>query len=456
MHPAKTGIRRREFIEAGILVGAAATSASAAAGTSTKQPSAPRKKRIALVGTGHRGTSTWGRNLIHPFKDHVEMVGLCDINGKRVREAQKQIGTEAPAYPAADFDRMVRETRPDAVVITTPDCFHAAYAVRAMELGVEAISEKPLATDEKQCQQLLDTEARTGVKLTTTFNARFGGASEEIKKVLLSGDLGRIISADFHEYLDTSHGADYFRRWHGKKRFSGSLLVHKASHHFDQMNWWLGADPEEVRAYGKVAFYGKNGSIRSKTCRSCSVRQECDFHWDITQDPRMMALYVSCEDEDGYLRDSCVFDESIDTYDTMTVQVRYNDGVLLTYTLHAFMPYEGQTIAFTGAKGRLDVRRNDKQPWPVEEAASIRLTRSFAGTKTWTVARRQGEHGGADVELKNLLFKPGHPDPLNRKAGSRAGVLSSLIGIAARHSIESGETVRIKDLVTFPLEWKWS
>ncbi|HXK60325.1 MAG TPA: Gfo/Idh/MocA family oxidoreductase [Acidobacteriota bacterium] len=457
MQQTKGAMGRRQFIGTGLLVGAAASSAAAASPSAgATQASASKKQRIALVGTGSRGTVTWGRGLIHPFKDYVEMVALCDINPKRVKEAQKQIGTDAPTYLAADFDRMIRETKPDTVIITTPDCFHADYAVRAMELGVDVVCEKPLATDEKQCQLLLDTEARTGGKLITTFNARFGASSEEIKKILLSGELGQIIAADFHEYLDTSHGADYFRRWHGKMRFSGSLLVHKASHHFDQMNWWLDAEPEEVHAYGKVAFYGKNGSFRGKNCRSCAFTQKCDFYWDITKNERMKALYVACEDEDGYLRDGCVFDQSIDTYDTMTVQVTYNNGVLLTYTLHAFMPYEGQTIAFTGAKGRLDVRCFSQQPWPVEEDARLRLTLNFKGTREWTLAKRQGEHGGADDQLKELLFRPGHRDPLNRRAGSRAGVLSSLIGIAARQSIETGETVRIKDLVTFPLQWGWA
>ncbi len=81
----------------------------------------------------------------------------------------------------------------------------------------------------------------------------------------MSGTLGRIISAEFMEYLDIDHGASYFRRWHGKSRFSGTLLCHKASHHFDQINWFLDAEPVEVSAFGDVAFYGKNNPFRGKT-----------------------------------------------------------------------------------------------------------------------------------------------------------------------------------------------
>lgn len=413
------------------------------------------KMRLAMVGTGSRGTETWGRQLMSTHSAYADLVGFCDINPKRAARAPGYCGASAPTYAAADFERMVKETKPDAVIITTTDCFHAPYVVRTLELGANAICEKPLAIEAAQCQAILEAEVRTGKKVITTFNARHGNPDGAVKRVLLSGDLGRIISAEFHEYLNTSHGADYFRRWHGKKRFSGSLLCHKASHHFDQMNWWLDAEPEEVNAFGRVAFYGKNHSFRSTHCRECPFTSQCDFYWDITKDKRLMDLYVANESVDGYLRDGCVWDNDIDTYDTMTVEVKYANDVLMSYSLDAYMPYEGQTIAFNGEKGRLDVRMYQAQPWKVEGEADFRLTKSRKDTKTWTVQSDPGEHGGADVKLKDLLFKPGTPDPLGKAAGSRAGVMASLIGVAARQSIETGKRVKISELIQFPHSWSW-
>jgi predicted dehydrogenase len=452
MNAKQQTLLRRDFLGTG---GKLALSALALNAPGATANAASGKVRLAMVGTGSRGTGTWGRRLLATHGDYVEMVGFCDINPKRLARAPAYCGVNAPIYIARDFDRMLAETKPDAVIITTTDCFHPQYAIRAMELGANAISEKPLATEAAQCQALLETEIRTGKKIVTTFNARHGNSDEEIKRILLSGDLGRIISAEFAEYLDVSHGASYFRRWHGKKRFSGSLLCHKASHHFDQMNWWLDTEPEEVNAFGKVAFYGKNHSFRSTHCRKCPFTAKCDFHWDITKDQRMMELYVANEDADGYLRDGCVWDNDIDTYDSMTVEVKYRNDVLLTYSLNAYMPYEGQSIAFNGEKGRLDVRAYSRQPWDVAGEADLRLTRSFKGTKAWTVQSDRGEHGGSDVKLKDLLFKPGAEDPLNKAAGSRAGVMASLIGIAARQSIETGKRVKIADLVDFPASWSW-
>ncbi|MGP8329172.1 MAG: Gfo/Idh/MocA family protein [Methanosarcinaceae archaeon] len=448
----KTG--RREFLKESTKI-VAGISALSMGLSSNEAAAAAGKKRVALVGTGIRGTRTWGKNLLEQLSGEVEMVGLCDINPKRVEYAKKYIGINAPTFAAEDFDRMIKETKPDAVIITTPDCFHAKYAVRAMELGCDAICEKPLATEAEQCQKLMDTEVKTGKRIITTFNVRYMTEAEEIKKVIMSGELGRIISAEFTEYLDIDHGASYFRRWHGKAQFSGTLLLSKASHHFDQMNWTLDADPETVHAFGKVAFYGKNNSFRARNCRTCPFTNKCDFYWDITKDKAMMDLYVKNEDADGYLRDGCVWDNDIDTYDSMTAEVKYNNGVLLNYSMNAFLPYEGQSIAFNGEKGRLDVRLFHRQPWEVASTQQFRLTRNFKETRTWSVEPGVGSHGGADAKLKNMLFSANQPDPLGKMAGSRAGVMASIVGIAARKSIETGETVNIDELVTFPLTWGW-
>ncbi len=415
---------------------------------------ASKKVKVALVGTGSRGSETWGKSLLDGYGKWVEMVGLCDINPKRMEYAKKYIGTQAKSYEAKDFDRMIRETQPDTVIVTTTDSFHVDYIVRAMELGKNVISEKPIATEADQCQRIVDTEYKTGKNVTVGFNMRFGNESYEMKKILNSGDLGRILSIEFQEYLDQSHGASYFRRWHGKIKYSGSLLVHKASHHFDLINWLIDADPVEVQAMGKVAFYGHNHPFRARNCRTCPFTDKCKFYWDMTKDKRSMDLYGNCEDVDGYFRDGCVWDNEIDSYDTSSVQVNYDNGTLMTYTMNTSLPYEGQYICFTGEKGRMDVRLLNRQPWDVKAPIEVRLSKDMKTSKIYTLDTSTGGHGGADERVKDLIFKPGVKDTLGQKAGSRAGIMSSLIGIAARRSIETGSIVKVSDMVHFPTTWK--
>ncbi len=405
-----------------------------------------KRLRLALVGTGMRGTLTWGIPVAKGYGDVVEFVGLCDINSKRVKASREMIGVNVPVF--TDFDEMVKTTRPDAVMITTTCATHYRYIVRSLELGVDAITEKAMCTDEEQCQAIFDAQRRTGKKVTVTFNARHGVEDKKVKALLMDKAVGDVIAVDFHEYLNTSHGADYFRRWHRLKENSGTLLVHKASHHFDQANWWLDSDPVEVSAWGQLKYYGRNNSFRSTHCRACPYKQQCKLYYDVTKNPQFVKLYVNCESEDGYLRDGCVWAESTNIYDSMSVRVRYANGVILTYTANTYQPYEGQSISFMGNKGRLDYQTFGGGGHKVSE---VRLTRTFGKSEVvpMTEEARAGGHGGADTSIQDLVFRNlPNPDPLHLRADMRAGALSSLIGIAAYRSIErNGQLVKINDLV---------
>lgn len=76
----------------------------------------------------------------------------------------------------------------------------------------------------------------------------------------MNGAIGDVHSVHFEWLLNTEHGADYFRRWHRDKRNSGGLLVHKSTHHFDLVNFWLGSRPQTVYAQGSLMFYGKENA----------------------------------------------------------------------------------------------------------------------------------------------------------------------------------------------------
>jgi predicted dehydrogenase len=336
------------------------------------------KKKIAMVGTGHRGTGMWGSEVINEYADSVEFVGLCDINPGRVKTAQKMMKLSCPTY--TNLDLMLKETKPDVLIVTTMDSTHHEMIVKGLEAGMDVITEKPMTTDETKCQFILDAEKRTGKKVYVTFNYRYSPHRQKIYELLNSGEIGKVTSVDFHWYLNTSHGADYFRRWHRKRENSGSLLVHKATHHFDLLNWWLNSDPEEVFAYGSLEFYGKNNAFRSTNCRPCPHKGECKFYFDITKDERLVKLYVDNEQYDGYHRDGCVFREDIDIFDKMAVQIKYANKVQVSYSLVTYAPYEGYRISFSGTKGKLDAWIHEKQPWEMEKFDEIQITKN----RTWT------------------------------------------------------------------------
>ncbi|MFZ4620925.1 MAG: Gfo/Idh/MocA family protein [Bacteroidota bacterium] len=407
--------------------------------------------RIAMVGTGHRGTGMWGRDVVRTYGDKVNFVGLCDINPGRLEFAKNHMKVNSPVF--TDFDDMLKKTSPEVVIVTTVDATHNFFIVKALNAGIDVITEKPLTTDEVKLKEILDAERKSGKKVIVTFNYRYSPHRSKIKELLAQGRIGRVTSADFHWYLDVYHGADYFRRWHRLREKSGTLLVHKASHHFDLLNWWLDSDPSVVNAYGGLEFYGKNHEFRSTTCRGCPFKEKCKFYFDITKDERLTALYPANEKYDGYVRDGCVWKEDINIYDKMAVQIKYMNNVQVSYSLTTYSPYEGYRIAFNGTEGRLEAWIQERQPWPKESYDEIQITDNFGKMEKVRIEEQTGGHGGGDDRMKDDIFlAEKQDDPLKRAAGLRDGAMSVLIGIGARKSIESGTTIRIADLTDLPLK----
>ena len=145
------------------------------------------------------------------------------------------------------------------MVVTTPDHAHADMVTRALRAGADVVVEKPLTIDVDGCRRINAAVDETGRDIVMTFNYRYSPRNSSLKEVIASGRIGTVTSVHFEWALDTVHGADYFRRWHREKALSGGLLVHKSSHHFDLVNWWLDDAPQRVYARGRLAFYGDSG-----------------------------------------------------------------------------------------------------------------------------------------------------------------------------------------------------
>lgn len=426
-----------------------------------------KKKRVALVGTGIRGVTFWGKHIRNAYKNHIEFVGLCDINPGRVAFAKQHIGVDCKTY--TDFEKMMRETKPEMLIVTTVDSTHHEFIIKGLEMDADVLTEKPMTTDEIKCENILQTEKKTGKKVIVGFNYRYGTHFTKIKELLAKQRVGEITSIDFHWYLNTYHGASYFRRWHGIRDKGGTLLVHKATHHFDLLNWFIDSEPVEVFAYGELEHYGHNNPFRGEKCRNCAYTDKCKFYYDITKNDMYMKLYVANEKYDGYIRDNCLWRDEIDIYDKMAVQIRYANNVQVSYSLTTYSPYEGWRIAFNGFNGRIDswdgipwrrqerinqaelhakeMSQNEKEK--AEDYNEIMVMDNFGDYELVKSLRAHGGHGGGDKRLQDRIFvDPNAPDPLKHAAGTRDGAMSILVGIAARKSIELKRAVKIEELTS--------
>lgn len=414
------------------------------------------KKRIAIAGAGTRALC-FGRAILGRVKDYSEMVALYDTNDARMDGFNNLLKSNVPKF--TDFDEMVRVAKPDTLIVCVPDHAHPEIIEMGFAAGLDIITEKPMAMNREGIERIRQAEIKYGKEVTVAFNMRFSPYSAAIKKVMKDNPIGKITNVNAEWMIDRYHGQQYFHRWHANMKHSGGLLVHKATHHFDLLNWFLDDEPETVYAVGSLEQFGKKGEIRGERCSKCPHAAKCwavlestlaDGDLNPGSDGEIFnELYFKAEHIDGYFRDQCCFNPDIDIYDTMNLMIKYKSGTVVNYQETAYAPVAGYKIVFNGTRGRIEVGTYNRgaRPDNMGEEDYIRI---FHGTNRKNITMEElafveenTPHGGGDNRLYDLLLGAGGEDPLGQQAGSRAGALSALIGITGNESIVSGQVEKI-------------
>jgi predicted dehydrogenase len=432
-------------------------------------------KNYALVGVGSRA-QMYLEAIAGEHADVARLVAWADTNpGRMAWSAERFPGLGDPVVFGLDvLADTVREHDIDTVIITTPDATHAHYIVTALEAGADVVVEKPLTTTAEGVRRIADAVERTGRHVTITFNYRYAPRNTALRQLIASGAVGEVTSVHFEWVLDTAHGADYFRRWHRDKATSGGLLIHKASHHFDLVNWWIDNSPVKVYASGGLRFYGAENAARrglgerpERGTTDSALRDQ--FSLDLRRDPLFKGLYLDQEQHDGYLRDRDVFDAGITIEDNLSLVVDYAGGPSMSYSLNAHAPWEGYTVAVNGTAGRAELTVVERGAVMLDEAGDVvvdpsarpdlvvdegarPVTERLVVQQHWGAAREveiphgAGGHGGGDALLLREVFVGGEPDPLGRAATWRDGVRAVVVGLAGNRSLETGDAVRVGEL----------
>jgi predicted dehydrogenase len=432
------------------------------------------KKVYCLVGTGSR-SFMYIDALFGPYSAWGTLKAVCDTNRKRMEYVAKYVAKSygshsLDVYAPEEFEKMIADTGAHTVIITSIDRTHHEYIIRAMRAGCDVICEKPLTIDCERAEQIFAVSEETNKHLTVTFNYRYAPRNSQVKKLLQDKTIGEITSVHFEWLLDTIHGADYFRRWHRDKKNSGGLMVHKATHHFDLINWWIDSVPKQVFAQGNLIFYGRENAekrgITSFYARGTDSSVVDPFALNLNADERYRELYLNAEKEDGYQRDQSVFGDGISIEDDMALVISYVNNVLMSYHLTAYSPWEGFRVNFNGTKGRLEYeavekaytsgKENDpnrldvrqKKEFELKEEVRIRIRPHWAESYDIPVEiANEGGHGGGDDRLLRDLFVSDTEDSLGRAASHIEGGYSILTGIAANESMRKNAPVSIKEMI---------
>ncbi|MDR6125081.1 UDP-N-acetylglucosamine 3-dehydrogenase [Bacillus sp. SLBN-46] len=204
------------------------------------------KLRVAVIGCGsiaqHRHLPEYKANK------HVELVAVCDINEERAKEVAEKFG--AKAYTS--YEELLNAGGVDAVSVCTPNYLHAPISIAALQAGVHVLCEKPMATSKQEAEAMIAAAKECGKKLMIAHNQRFVPSHQKARKLIESGEIGKIYSfrTAFGHGGPEGWSVDGKESWFFQKEKAfvgamGDLGVHKT----DLLRYLLGEEIVEVGSF---------------------------------------------------------------------------------------------------------------------------------------------------------------------------------------------------------------
>jgi UDP-N-acetylglucosamine 3-dehydrogenase len=195
-----------------------------------------KKLGVAVIGTGG-----WGKNHVRVYKElaSAELVAVCDVNAERAKEVASQFGVKA----YTNSTRMLKNTEIEAVSVCTWSTKLAGEALKALKAGKHVLVEKPMATNTKQAEKLLETAEQNDLHLTVGFLMRFIPGLQHIREAVENKKIGELVCAT----------ARRVSQWPERIGDVG-VVKDTAIHDIDVMRYIFNEDP--------ITVYAKTGSMR--------------------------------------------------------------------------------------------------------------------------------------------------------------------------------------------------
>lgn len=399
-----------------------------------------KKLRVAIVGTGTRGTGCFGKLLSE--RDDVEIAALCDPNPVRMRGAAKILGITPNFY--SSMDEMSKKETLDGVIITSPDACHHQCAMTALKLGWNVLIDKPLATNVKDGKEIIETAKKVGKTVMIGFNLRHHSVLKRLKEIISSGTLGKVFLAENREFYDG--GRTYMARWNRLFSMTGGLWIHKASHDFDIFNWLLDfPKPVRIASFASVnvlkpsgiPFELDNGIQPGPDCNSCHYNKSCKESWVLSEN-EMAQWGPEAVKEDGYTKNLCIYTSDKDNHDNGLCILEYENNIKVSL-------FE----SFIGSKSdRLYTINGDRA---IAEASlserRITITPRWGGEITTIILPAEGGgHGGADPELVDTFCKVLRGEKSTTSTAEH-GLLATALGQAAEMSRRQSRMVNLEEIL---------
>lgn len=182
--------------------------------------------KVAVIGCGNISKMHLEALRNNP---ETEIIAVADIKPERADKAATVYG--ARAY--YDFDELLKNEELDAIHICTPHYLHTNMAIKALEAGINVLTEKPCSVSASEVDALRRAQEGSGKQVGVCFQNRYNNCVQRAKKIIASGTLGKMLSA--RAFVTWSRGEDYYSDdWHGTlDKECGGVLINQSIHTID-------------------------------------------------------------------------------------------------------------------------------------------------------------------------------------------------------------------------------
>lgn len=338
---------------------------------------------VAIVGLGMRGGFTYSAfQDIHP--EMMKITAISDLNRETVKLYKEKFGVAEDRcfYSAEDF--FSRERLADAVIIATQDRDHYGHAMAAIEKGYDILLEKPISPVMEECVKVERAAKEKGVHLVICHVLRYTVYYRELKRILESGEIGRIRAVEHTEGVAYWHFAHSFVRgcWKNSKQTS-PIILQKCCHDTDILSWLIGDKPKSISSVGELRYFkAENAPAGSpERCNeSCPVYEACPYNarrfylesYIKASEKQRKSYWIysavsngrpSVENIERELNETdygkCVFKCDNDVCDHQVTVIEYENGAVATLTMSTFTKGCYRSTRIYGTAGEIEANDGD-------------------------------------------------------------------------------------------------
>lgn len=377
---------------------------------------AEKKLKVILIGAGNRGTTY--TDIMAGLPEKFEVVGVAEpIEDRREYIVEKHSIPKENVYESWE-QILARPKFADVAIVSTMDRMHKAPTMKAIELGYDLLLEKPAAPTPEDCAEIYNFAKAKGSKIMVCHVLRFTSYFRALKSFIDSGKLGEIISIEHTEAVGNVHQSHSFVRgnW-GNESASSPMLLQKCCHDLDILQWLLGKQCKRISSFGSLRYFTEKNAPEGSPdyCVDGCPETDCPYNavklyyddkkndWFRTTMTKLAhptdEAVMDCLKSTQYGK--CVFKCNNDVVDHQVVNMEFEDGLTVAFTMTCFNE-GGRFTKIYGTRGELyasmadteatfyNFKTRETEKWPTNDNA----------VETSLV----GGHGGGDNGIVEVLY----------------------------------------------------